>query len=450
MPVEENNLSLAAQLAALPEDELEDYLSSLTDDEAAALEYDWEFLARPNQIAPDGEWSGWLVLAGRGFGKTRTGAEWVRQIKDTIPRIGMIAPTAADVRDVMVEGESGIMAISPPWDKPLYEPSKRRLTWDNGAQAALYSADEPERLRGPQHGALWADEIAAWRYPETWDMAQMGLRLGTHPRFIVTTTPKPIKIVRELLSDPSVIVTRGTTYDNQANLAPSFLSTIVKKYEGTRLGRQELNAEVLEDTPGALWNRTQIDKLRVNVMPTDLERIVVSIDPAVTSGENADETGITAQGIKGDHVFVLDDKSGRYQPDEWARKAIDLYDTLKADAIIAEANNGGDMVKHTIRIVDQNVRVILVHASRGKVTRAEPISALYEQGRVHHVGSFPTLEDQMCGFTTDFDRKLMGYSPDRLDALVWGISQLIPAESTTGMLEYLRAQARNQKEIPEK
>jgi phage terminase large subunit-like protein len=430
--------SLAEFLAALPGHKRDIYISSLSDAEAEALKYDWRFNARPNQLAPPGDWSGWLVLAGRGFGKTRTGAEWVRQVKDHVPRLALIAPTAADARDVMVEGVSGVMAIAPPWDRPRYEPSKRRLTWANGAVATVFSADEPERLRGPQHGALWADELAAWRYPEAWDMALMGLRLGIHPRFVVTTTPKPIKLIRTLLSDPAIIVTRGSTYDNHANLAPNFLSTIIRKYEGTRLGRQELNAELLEDTPGALWTLAVIDAARVSVAPA-LSRVVIAVDPAASSGENADETGITAQGRLGEHAYVLDDRSGRYRPDEWARRAVALYHHYKADAIVAEANNGGEMVAHTIRVVEPDARIKLVHASRGKVTRAEPISALYEQGRVHHVGVLHTLEEQMRNFSAAFDRASMGYSPDRLDALVWGLSELMLNAGTTGLIDYMKS-----------
>ncbi len=388
------------------------------------------------------------MLAGRGFGKTRTGAEYVRDqvLNHGRRRVALVAPTAADARDVMVEGESGVLSIGLPQERPHYEPSKRRLTWPNGAIATTYSADEPERLRGPQHDAAWCDEIASWRYPEAWDMLMFGLRLGDDPRVVVTTTPKPIKIIRELIADPMTVITRGSTYDNRFYLAPAFLAQIIKKYEGTRLGRQELNAEVLDDVPGALWSRALIEETRwpVHKAVPDLVRIAIAIDPAVSTGEDADETGIIVAGKDANgHGYVLADRSGRYPPTEWARTAIALYRQHKADRIVAEVNNGGDMVEATIRMVDPNVSYTKVHASRGKVIRAEPAAALYEQSRIHHVGAFPTLEDQMCGFTTDFDRKAAGFSPDRVDALVWALSDLLvepmPGEA---MLEFYRMRAR--------
>ena len=355
-----------------------------------------------------------------------------------------MGPTAADARNVMVEGASGILAISPGPERPLYEPSKRRLTWPNGAIATTYSADEPERLRGPQHDAAWCDELAAWRYPEAWDMLMFGMRLGGDPRVVVTTTPKPTKIIRDLLDDPTTIITRGTSYDNATNLAPAFLAQIVKRYEGTRLGRQELNAEVLEDVPGALWNRKRLEELRwPHSKPVpELVRIVVAIDLAASSSEDADETGIILAGKDANGIgYVLGDYSGRYTPTQWAGRAIALYREHKADRIIAEVNNGGEMVENTLRMVDRNVAFTAVHASRGKVIRAEPVAALYEQrpGRVWHVGSFPRLEDQMCGFTTDFDRKTAGFSPDRVDALVWAFTDLLVERMAgEGMYELYR------------
>jgi predicted phage terminase large subunit-like protein len=313
--------------------------------------------------------------------------------------------------------------------RPEYEPSKRRLTWPNGAIATAFSSEESDRLRGPQTDFIWGDELASWSDAQsTWDMAMFGLRLGTHPRCVVTMTPRPIKLLKDLLKreGDDVVVTRGSTFDNAANLAPPFLEAIRKRYEGTRLGRQELNAELLSDTPGALWQQDWIDRDRVEALPWgNLTRIVVAIDPAVTSGEDADETGIIVAGVDAAGVaYVLEDASGRYQPHEWATKAINLYRKHHADRIIAEVNNGGALVENTIRSVDPNVSYRAVHASRGKVTRAEPISALYEQGKVHHVGTFQQLEDQLCAFTSDFSRASAGYSPDRLDALVWAITEL--------------------------
>jgi predicted phage terminase large subunit-like protein len=290
-----------------------------------------------------------------------------------------------------------------------------------------FSAEEPERLRGPQHDAAVCDELGSWGRPDTWDMLQFGLRLGRNPRCLVATTPRPTKLIRELLAREGrdVVVTRGSTYENRANLAPGFFDQVIRKYEGTRLGRQELLAEVLEDTPGALWNRDQLDRCRQG-RPPALQRVVVAIDPAATSGEDADETGIVIAGKDSDgHGYVLADLSGRYSPADWAQRAIAAYRTHKADRIVAEVNNGGDMVEATLRMVDPNIPFTAVHASRGKVVRAEPAAALYEQHRVHHVGVFPELEDQMCGFTTDFDRQRAGYSPDRVDALVWALSDLL-------------------------
>lgn len=416
--------SLAAQIRELSEVDREKVLSALTPEEAEALLYDWEFWARPNQLPPKGDWRTWLVMAGRGFGKTRTGAEWVRSLaeKHSGLRIALVAPTAKDGRDTIVEGESGILAISNPEFMPEYEPSKKRLTWPNGTQAFLYESEKPDRLRGPQHHYAWCDELAAWKYPdETWDMLQFGLRLGNDNRVTVTTTPKPIGLIRQLLSDPDTYITRGSTYDNAENLSKSFLAQIRKQYEGTRLGRQEIYAEILNDMPGALWDRDMIDGLRIKE-PPELIRVVVAIDPAVTSGEHSDETGIIVAGKDRDgHGYVLADLTCRKSPEGWAREAIRAYHAYEADRIIAEVNQGGDMVEHTLRMVDRTIPYKAVHASRGKRTRAEPVAALYEQGKIHHVGSFPQLEDQMCLYTPD------GYdgSPDRVDALVWAFTELL-------------------------
>ncbi|MDE2469813.1 MAG: DNA-packaging protein [Bradyrhizobium sp.] len=416
--------SLAELLSSLPEADRAAIQAEYTSAELSRLEYDWPFWARPSQLAPPGRWRTWMLMAGRGAGKTRAGAEWIRAQSATRGRMALVAPTAGDVRDVIVEGESGILATSPPWNRPLYEPSKRRLTWPNGAQATCYSAEEPERLRGPQYEAGWCDEIASWRYPEAWDMLQFGMRLGKNPQVVVTTTPKPIKLVRDLLADSATVVTRGSTYDNRANLAPAFLEQMVRKYEGTRLGRQELNAELLDDMPGALWTRDMIDRATVRAMP-EMRRIVVAVDPATTSGEKSNETGIIVAGLGADGLgYVIADLSCKESPDGWARRAVSAYRFYKADRIVAEANQGGDMVRSTIHTVDASASYKAVHASRGKYTRAEPVAALYEQDRVKHVGMFAALEDQMASFVTDLDRRAAG-SPDRVDALVWALTELM-------------------------
>ena len=399
------------------------FLNSLSDREAEALFYDWPTWARPNQLPPEGDWSKWLLLAGRGFGKSRAGAEWIiRKARDRPGcRIAMVARTAADTRDVMVEGESGVLAISPPDFVPVYVSSARRLTWPNGSQATLYSAEEPDLLRGPQHHYAWADELASWKRPETWDMLMFGLRLGAHPQVVVTTTPRPVRLVKELVADPTCITVRGSTYENRANLAPSFFSQIVTKYEGTRLGRQELNAEVLDDNPGALWTRALIEAARVTAAP-HFTRIVVGVDPEATSTENSAETGIIVAGLGADgHGYIIDDRSVLGTPHEWGTAAVTAYHRNNADRIVGEVNNGGEMVGYVIYSIDDSVAYKAVHASRSKQARAEPVSALYEQGRVHHLGTFPELEDQMSEWVPASGAR----SPDRLDAMVWAITELM-------------------------
>ncbi len=409
----------------------------MTDSEIIALAHDWTFWARPNQLPPPGDWTIWLLLAGRGFGKTRTGAEFVRAEVEAkrASRVALVGATAADVRDIMVEGESGILAISPSWSRPVYEPSKRQLTWPSGAIAKLFSAEEPDRLRGPQHDLAWCDELASWTHLQaTWDMLQFGLRLGSQPRQVVSTTPRPIAVLKEILARPDTKVSRGGTRENAGNLAPKFLRAIVSRYEGTRLGRQELDGDIIDDVPGALWNRAQLDETRVRTAP-DLIRIVVAVDPPASSGPGADECGIVVAGVdRSGHAYVLADASSQGEtPAQWAARAVRAYSAHQADRIVAEANQGGDMVGSVIRNVDPGVPVTLVHASRGKAIRAEPVSALYEQGRIHHVGALPKLEDQMCSFTPDFDRTEAGYSPDRLDALVWAITNLMVKPGRGGL-----------------
>lgn len=381
----------------------------------------WRLTSREAQRTPEGDWNVWCILAGRGWGKTRTGAEWLAHEAwmHNGTRWAVVAPTYADARDTCIEGESGLLACLDGavenWNRSLGE-----LVLRNGSRVKLFSADEPDRLRGPQHHGAWCDELASWRYPEAWDQLAFGLRLGSQPRIVVTTTPRPTKLVRQLKQRVDVHLTVGSTFDNAANLAPAALEQLRARYEGTRLGRQELYAEVLTDVPGALWTLALIDDHRVDTTP-ELVRVTTAIDPAVTSDEDSDETGIVVAGKGTDgHCYVLADRSARVSPDRWARRAIAAHDDHEGDRVVGEANNGGDLVETVLRAVDPSVPYKKVHASRGKRVRAEPVAALYEQGRVHHVGLFGELEEQMISWTPD-----SGDSPDRMDALVWAITDLM-------------------------
>lgn len=431
----------AEVMRQLPEDKVRAALNLLTKSELEELMKDWSFWGRPAQFAPEGNWNIWFINAGRGFGKTRAGVEWVRsQIKKGHKRVAAVAATNSDIERVMVKGESGFLNCCSKHDKtnkgepmgyPVWSPTKRSLTWENGAVVEFYSAEEPERLRGPQFHAAWCDELAAWNKDEdTWDMLQFCLRLGRHPRVCVTTTPKPTRLVRKLLKDPKTHVTGGSTFDNAANLADTYLTAVKEQYEGTRLGRQELHAEVLEESEGALWNTDTLDKCQISRddLPF-LARIVVAIDPAITANAESDMTGIVVAGIdingKG---YVLGDYTDRLSPEGWATKAIELYNTFKADRIVAEVNQGGDMVRHTIHSVDETVPLKMVRASRGKMARAEPISALYERGLVHHVRN-PENEEANLG---ELETQMRVWeplgsigSPDRLDACVWALTELM-------------------------
>jgi phage terminase large subunit-like protein len=431
--------SQAERLALLPDAQRAEVLAALTPQQAKALLTDWRgFHARPDQIAPPGDWDIWLALAGRGWGKTRTGAEWVREkVKSGAKRIALVAETQKDLEEVMLNGESGILAICPEDERPTVRYKPVRLTFPNGAVALGYNATEPNQLRGPQFDAAWCDELAKWRYArQTWDMLQFGLRLGDHPQVMVTTTPLPIELIKSLLAgkEGKIVVTRGRTTDNASNLAAPFLAKIKERYEGTRLGRQELDGEVLGDLPGALWSMATLDAYRLRDEPT-CSRIVVAVDPAVTNTDQSDEHGIIVAGLSGERGVVLEDASLQGSPSEWAKRAVSLYRSYQADGIVVEVNQGGDMVAHTLRTIDPNVNIIEVRASRGKHIRAEPIAALYEQGKVAHVGGFPELEFQMTQMTS------AGYegdgSPDRLDALVWAMTELFP-----GMVEKVPDAAR--------
>ncbi|MBB3018613.1 phage terminase large subunit-like protein [Microvirga lupini] len=401
----------------------------------------WPVRCRPEQRMPGlarvhDPWIIWLILGGRGAGKTRTGAEWVRGIALGDPdfgegasrRIALVGETFSDARNVMVEGPAGILAVHARHERPTWSPSLRKLEWPNGAVAQVFSAEDPDSLRGPQFEAAWADELAKWRHvEETWDMLQFGLRLGAHPRQMVTTTPRPIPILKRFLADPSVAVSRVRTCENAENLAPAFLDTVVRRYAGTRLGRQELDGDIIEDRPDALWTRDVIELNRIDAAPS-LMRIVVAVDPPASSGKRADACGIVAAGVdEGGTAYVLEDATASgLKPPEWAAKAVALYRRLQADALVVETNQGGEMVDNVIREVDPSVPVVSVRATRGKYLRAEPISVLYAQNRVRHVGALPELEDELCDFGPG--GLTSGRSPDRMDALVWALTELMLRE----------------------
>lgn len=402
----------------------------------------WPLVARPSQLPPAGDWVVWAIIAGRGWGKSRVGSQFVigtaeragRQIAaGTLAReaakILIVAPTSADLRDVVVEGESGILAKSPPWMVPTYEPSKRRLVWPNGPEGVLISADEADRIRGVQGIAGYGDEVATWpRLAEAFSNLRFAVRLGDRPQICATTTPRNRRELREILAAKGTVITRGRTRDNARNLAPGIVAQLEAQFGGSRIGRQELDGELLDQNENALWSLDVIDAHRVPAAPADLKRVVVAIDPAVSSRPDSDETGIVVAGTaecrcKGAadlHAFVLEDLSLKAPPDGWARTAVDAYHRRQADKIIGEANQGGDLIEATIRTVDRNVAFEKVHASRGKETRAEPIASLYAQGRVHHVSALPQLEDQLTQWSPLHDR----WSPDRLDALVWALTAL--------------------------
>ncbi len=426
-----NALSALQRSGTLPQ-----ALASLTSDEWGLLA-DWHLHGRPDQLPPQsasggGEWTTWLVLGGRGAGKTRTGAEWVRGMALGLPpfsaeptgRIALVGETMHDAREVMVEGISGLLSTHWAGERPRWTPSRNRLEWPNGAVAQTFSAEDPDSLRGPQFGAAWADEIAKWRYADAaFDMLQFGLRLGVRPRQVVTTTPRPIPLLKRLAADPRTALTRATTRDNAFNLSPAFLETVVARYAGTGLGRQELEGEFIEERADALFTRTMVENSRAASAPA-LVRIVVAVDPPAASHRRAAACGIVAAGICAQGtVYVLADATlEAARPDVWAARAVAAYHALEADAMVAEVNQGGDMVTSVIASVDAAVPVKPVRATRGKHARAEPVAALYARGSVRHVGAFPLLEDEMALFGPDGLPD--GRSPDRLDALVWAVTAL--------------------------
>lgn len=445
------SLSPAERLAQLPAAEREAWLNSLTEPQRAALRYNWlQFWARPEQLPPVGKWRVWVPLVGRGWGKTRTASETVRHWVEQggKKRIALVNDTDRDTRGVNVEGPDGIVAVCPPWDKPTYQPSKCQVVWWEGgtpngepasksvrAVALLYSAEAPEQLRGPQHDGALCDELAKWKNlrkadPQgdtAWSNLLFGLRMGDNPQVIVPTTPRPVPTLKDLLRRPGVVVTRGRLADNRANVATDWYDDILARYSGTRLGRQEIDGELLEDTEGAMWTLLAIEATRVQAAPP-LIRVVIGVDPPGSTAE----CGIIAAGLAGNgHVYILNDHSRAGKPEEWGAAIVAAYDQWQADAVVAETNFGGEMVAATVRAAAGNARLLgvrstaninirTVTATRGKQTRAEPVSALYGQNRVHHVGSFAAVEDQMSTWVPGLP------SPDRMDALVWSVTDLLP------------------------
>ncbi len=395
----------------------------------------WQFWARVEQLPPSGSWRLWLVLAGRGYGKTRMGAEWVRgqALANSEAHIALVGASLSEARAIMVEGESGLLRL-PGTQGLLWEPSLRRLTWPNGAMATVYSAAQPDSLRGPQHDFAWADEIAKWKNGiAVWDNLMLGLRLGAMPRVVATTTPRAVPLLRRLMAEPDVVVCNGSTYDNAAHLPDSFLAAITQAYGGTRIGRQELNGELIEDIEGALWTRALIEQCRVT-MPPKMRRVVVGVDPPAGSvsardndAQKGDACGIIVAGLGDDgHAYVLADYSvAATSPETWAKAVAEAAQIWSADRVIAEANQGGQMVKSVLRAAAINMPVRLVHASRGKAARAEPVMTLYESNRAFHAGRFPALEDELCGLIMGGGYEGPGRSPDRADACVWALTALM-------------------------
>ncbi len=422
-------LPIASWARLIPE-----IVPDLDADTLAALCECWTLFGRVDQkLGEPPHKSVWLVLGGRGAGKTRTGAEWVKGMAlgqepyapAATERIALVGETQGQVRDVMIEGVSGLLSIHTRWERPSWSPSRRRLEWPNGAIAQAFSAEDPEGLRGPQFGAAWSDELAKWpNLQETWDMLQFGLRLGDRPRQIVTTTPRPVPLIKRLLDDPQVAVSRAATSANRFHLAADFIRSVTLSYGGTRLGRQELDGELVEESADALWTRAMIEACREPAAPA-LARIVVAVDPPASSSARADSCGLVVAGLDSDGIgHVLEDGTvSGARPHEWAAKAVALYRRFEADALVVEVNQGGEMATAVIREVDASVPVTALRATRGKYLRAEPVAALYAQARVRHAGAFPALEDEMCDFGPG--GLSSGRSPDRLDALVWALTHLM-------------------------
>ena len=422
-------------------------LARLSEKQCEELYYDWSLWARPEQTPPPGDWVYWLILAGRGAGKTRAGAEAVRLWTKSFALVNLIGATHDDVRDAMVLGESGLMAICPKAERPRYARASSRLAWPNGAVSLLFSADEPDRLRGKQHMKLWCDELAAWRHPDAFDQALLGLRLGDKPQAVVTTTPRPTKIIKQLVEDKNAIVTRGSTFDNLHHLAQAFIDRITARYAGRAIGRQELFAEIVEEAPGALWTRALIERQRrpPGFVPSDYREIAIGVDPPAKSGANADECGIVVVGktAAGEIHALADLTSQGETPGRWAARVASAFRRFKADRVVVETNNGGDMVVAVLRQSDPNLPVRAVTATRGKFLRAEPVAAAYERGIVFHLGGFGALEDQLCALTPDFDARAAGFSPDRADALVWAVADLLARDdAANGLFDFYAGTAK--------
>jgi phage terminase large subunit-like protein len=419
-------------------------LATICERECEQIFYDWSLWARAEQKPPPGDWVIWLILAGRGAGKTRAGAEAVREWIKDFPIVNLIGATAADVRDIMIRGESGLLACCPPRERPRYSRSAARLDWPNGAVSLLFSAEEPDRLRGKQHMKLWCDELAAWRKPDTFDQAMLGLRIGDKPQAVITTTPRPTKIIKSLTAGKDTIVTRGSTFDNADHLAEAFLKRITARYEGREIGRQELFAEIVEEAPGALWTRALIERQRIAPAdaPSDYSEIVIAVDPPARSGPRADECGlvVAAKTAEGRYYVLADLTSQGETPGQWGARVASAYRRFSANRVVAEINNGGEMVVDVLRQSAPHLPVRSVTATRGKYLRAEPIAAAYERGLVFHVGALPKLEDQLCMMTPDFDARAAGFSPDRADALVWAIADLLGLDrpGAGGMFDFYR------------
>lgn len=435
----------AAWLASATPEEVDEFLGGLSQNALLALPWMFEFWALPHQLPPRGAWKTWVIMGGRGAGKTRAGSEWVRaQVEGAGPedagrarRVALVGETVDQVREVMVMGESGILACSPPDRRPEWQASRRQLVWPNGAVAQVFSAHEPDSLRGPQFDAAWADELGKWKKAaDTWDQLQFALRLGKNPQCVVTTTPRNVEVLKAILKNPSTVITHAPTEANRAYLAESFLAEVQARYGGTRLGRQELEGVLVEDEEGALWSSAMLERARVEELPT-ISRIVVAVDPPVTAMKSSDECGIVVVGAdtrgepKNWRAVVLEDASVKgASPEGWARAALAAMERHGADRLVAEVNQGGDLVERLVRMIDPQVPFRAVHATRSKMLRAEPVAALYEQGRVAHVRGLQALEDQMCKMTAQGWKG--GGSPDRLDALVWALTDLMLAPLQTG------------------